>query len=209
MLNRKIFIMLVIFILSLSVINSLVIVLDSSEIDDVYILENFGQPRHIDFSAERVIREEFITFQYFALQIVNNDGDKDINPLSIKDKAFSLINMKLGNEKGLKEKISNLKYQSLKMVFFKFRTREPFLDSELDFKVKLLNAKGESIAVSSYFQALKVKDYTFGKRIYYEYRWIIEADRKLIERNFNEDEIPGKLIVEFPDGKKMIYSVEL
>lgn len=197
MIFRKISIIAFLLILSLSVINPLVIIKDkdNDEVDKEYIKETYGKGlKEPEFSAEQMIEGEFNSFKRAAMD----------------DAAF---NRDLSDEqrKELMSKLKTMKFKNRKMVFFKMITVEPVLPDDLKFTVKFLNGKDESISIFDYYQGFKVitTGYFGATYVTYQYYWIIEADRQLVKSNFQEDELPLRMIVEFPNGQKRIYLAKI
>jgi|GEM_PF-4731046 len=193
---KKIFFVIVIFVFLISSVNPLIIKLDKDELDENYFKLKYGEDVDIKFEAGRLTEDEL-------------DEIKDI----IKNN-MSIINRMEKKEKESILKIYNLEFVPKKMIIINIDTKSYIDPNGLKLKIDVFNGNNKKININKLFfnyeYTVTVDVYgVSGKDKGFTYLWIIEFDKELIKKNFNNDELPLKMIVEFPNGKKMIYNIKL
>ncbi|HOO70728.1 MAG TPA: hypothetical protein PK926_03125 [Spirochaetota bacterium] len=110
----------------------------------------------------------------------------------------------------LLKSVDNLEFYDNKYVYFTMAYNMPFTDAELNFSFKLADAEGNNLLKKA--TLVKIKQYiiySYGTQISYNYTWIVEAKKPMIDTYVSKEQQPLEFTVQFPDRRKRLYNIKI
>ena len=143
------------------------------------------------FRAGQMTGEWFQQFKMYAFQSIGEDED-----LNEQEKKLE------------SRRIEDMQFRENSILFFTMVNNVPMLEDERPQSFSVVDSKGNNFLTSTDLVKLKITEISqYGSRKSYNYTYILHTEEIDID-NFSKDNLPVTLSANFPDNKKIEYTLE-
>ena len=143
------------------------------------------------FRAGQMTEKWFKEFKMYAYQSVGEDEDLNEQEKTLESK-----------------RIEDMQFRENSIFFFTMVNNVPMLENERPQSFSIVDSEGNNFLTSTDLVKLKITQISqYGSRKSYNYTYILHTDEIDID-NISKDKLPITLTADFPDNKKIEYTLE-